>query len=104
MPTEDEFAYNARVENQDTEFQALRFILAVTLFHELHHGFVAYLAGDTVTFTPTTAAYMPSEEDTLNGMGESGSFAERNILGGIVVMNPFPSANKVMLIHLLAKT
>jgi hypothetical protein len=47
---------------------------------------------------------MPQEEDIANGLGESGSFAERNVLGGIVLMNPFPTGNQVMLIHLLAKT
>ncbi|POS71942.1 hypothetical protein DHEL01_v209668 [Diaporthe helianthi] len=103
IPEEDERAYNARVEKQDAEFQALGFILAVTLFHELHHGFVAYLAGDNDTFTPPTVTYMPQDDDITDGMGESGSFAERNVLGGIVVMDPFPTGNKIGNLELLTE-
>lgn len=97
---ETDVQYNAFVKKQDHEFQELRFLLAVTFFHELHHGFVAYLAGNTTVFTPTTASYMASASDEAEGLGESGSFAERNVLGGVVIMDPPPSSNQVMLIHL----
>ncbi|KKY29837.1 hypothetical protein UCDDA912_g10226 [Diaporthe ampelina] len=100
---ETDVQYNAFVKKQDHEFQELRFLLAVTFFHELHHGFVAYLAGNTTVFTPTTASYMASASDEAEGLGESGSFAERNVLGGVVIMDPPPSSNQIGTLQIITE-
>lgn len=76
-------------------------LLAVSLWHEMTHGFVSFIAGSTFARTPpeTAPAFAkpgPKEADA-NAVGESGDWIECKIWGGSMQMSGgIPSVNNTV--------
>ncbi|KIH93159.1 hypothetical protein SPBR_02322 [Sporothrix brasiliensis 5110] len=71
-------------------YDTFLFIFGVAFFHESCHAFTTYLAGSDASSTPPAVTYLTyhetqSEDDdegARNATGESGRWAERQLLGG----------------------
>lgn len=76
-------------------------LLAVSLWHELTHGFVSFIAGTTRARTPPQNAPAfaepgPKEADA-DAVGESGDWIECKIWGGSMQMSGgIPSVNNTV--------